>query len=258
MNQAQTRGLVPSRPTQGCFVTGTDTGVGKTWVALGLMAALRERGLSVAAMKPIASGCQRTSEGLRNPDAVRIMVQASQPLPYEWVNPYGFEPAIAPHVAAREAGVDITLDTVIAAYQKLVARAQFIVVEGVGGWRVPINDHQGVWDLARQLGDPVILVVGLRLGCINHALLTAETIVADGLSLAGWIANQIDPYYERAGATLDTLAVRIEAPMLAYIPWLESENVPVIASYLKGCLDQLIEAIPPQKIPCGPMAWLTG
>jgi dethiobiotin synthetase len=126
----------------------------------------------------------------------------------------------------------MTVETILAAHERLADRAGFIVVEGVGGWRVPLNERQGVWDLARHLGYPVILVVGLRLGCINHALLTAEAISTDGLDLAGWVANQIAPNYPRLEATLDTLRARLQAPMLAYIPWLDWEDMQTVASYL--------------------------
>jgi dethiobiotin synthetase len=221
-----------SRQARGYFVTGTDTGVGKTWITVGLMLALRDQGLNVVGMKPVATGCYQTSAGLRNEDAVKILAHSSQPLPYEWINVYSFEPAIAPHLAAREQGTEVTIEAILAAHERLADRAEFMVVEGIGGWRVPLNEQQGVWDLARHLEYPVILVVGLRLGCINHALLTAEAISTDGLDLAGWVANQIAPDYPRLEATLDTLRARLQAPMLAYIPWLDWEDMQTVASYL--------------------------
>lgn len=226
---------------RGLFITGTDTGVGKTWVTLGLIGALRAQGLTIAGMKPIATGCRQTPQGLRNEDVMRILEQTSLLLPYDWVNLYSFEPAIAPHLAAREAGVEISLENIIAGHERLANQAEFIIVEGVGGWRVPINDREGVWDLARRLGYPVILVIGLRLGCINHALLTTEAICADGVNLAGWVANQIVADYTPVEATLDTLTARLRAPMLAYLPWLEREDVQLIASYLRqGVVKQLV------------------
>jgi dethiobiotin synthetase len=221
------------RRRQGFFITGTDTGVGKTWVTLGLISALRAQGLRAAGMKPIATGCRHTAEGLRNEDVMKILEQTDLPLPYDWVNCYSFEPTIAPHLAAREAGVEISLENILARHARLADQAEFIVVEGVGGWRVPINNREGIWDLARRLGYPVILVVGLRLGCINHALLTAEAIRADGVDLAGWVANQIVAAYTPVQATLETLAARLQTPMLAYLPWLEREDVELIASCLR-------------------------
>ncbi len=191
-------------------------------------------------MKPIATGCRPSPEGLRNEDVVRILEQTNPPLPYDWVNFYSFKPAIAPHLAAREAGVEISLENILAGHERLADQAEFIVVEGVGGWRVPLNDREGVWDLAQQLGYPVILVVGLRLGCINHALLTAEAIRSDRIQLAGWVANQIVADYTPVEATLATLAARLPAPMLAYVPWLEEQDVRVIASCLRQGVIQAI------------------
>ena len=231
MHRAITKSIL-SRQARGYFVTGTDTGVGKTWITVGLMLALRDQGLNVVGMKPVATGCYQTSAGLRNEDAVKILAHSSQPLPYEWINVYSFEPAIAPHLAAQEQGVEMTVEAILAAHKRVADRAEFIVVEGIGGWRVPLNDRQGIWDLARHLEYPVILVIGLRLGCINHALLTTEAISTDGLDLAGWVANQIAPDYPRLEATLDTLSARLQAPMLAHVPWLDREDMQAVASYL--------------------------
>ncbi|MCW8828653.1 MAG: dethiobiotin synthase, partial [Gammaproteobacteria bacterium] len=178
---------------RGFFITGTDTEVGKTWCSLGLIARLRQQGHTVVAMKPVASGCAPTAAGLRNDDALKLQAQASVALAYETINPYAFEPAIAPHIAAELAGQRIELSTIVTSYRRLAAEAEISVVEGVGGWRVPLNDAQTVADLAGAIGLPVILVVGLRLGCINHALLTAESIRASGCTLAGWIANSVEP-----------------------------------------------------------------
>jgi dethiobiotin synthetase len=221
-----------SQQARGYFVTGTDTGVGKTWITVGLILALRGQGLTVAGMKPVATDCYQTPAGLRNEDAVKILAHTSQPFPYEWINVYSFEPAIAPHLAAREQGIEMTVEAILAAHKRVADRAELMVVEGVGGSRVPLNERQGVWDLARHLEYPVILVVGLRLGCINHAVLTAEAIRTDGLDLAGWVSNQIDPNYPRLEATLDTLRARLQAPMLAHVPWLDREDMQAVASYL--------------------------
>ena len=177
------------RPPRGCFITATDTGVGKTRVALGIMAALQAQGLSVAGMKPVASGCERGAQGLRNDDALRLAGQASVVAPYPVVNPYALEPAIAPHIAAGQAGVEINIDTIQACFKRLVANSEFVVVEGIGGWRVPLSGQSYVSDLAVALRLPVVLVVGLRLGCINHAVLTAQTMISDGIP-ADWMDRE--------------------------------------------------------------------
>lgn len=204
---------------RGCFVTGTDTGIGKTWVGCGLITALRERGHTVIGMKPVASGCQRTTEGLRNEDALRLQGVSSVKLPYESVNPYAFEPPIAPHIAAREAGVDIDFSRITEQAHQLAALADYLLIEGVGGWRVPLGREGDVAALAAALGLPVILVVGVRLGCLNHGFLTAEAILRDGLPLAGWIANPIDPQTERLAENLEALRAGIRAPCLGVMPF---------------------------------------
>jgi len=204
----------------GIFVTGTDTDCGKTEVSLGLMIALQRRGLGVLGMKPVASGCLATGAGLRNPDARRLLEQGSRPVAYELVNPYALAPPIAPHIAAGQAGIEIELDPIRAAYQRLAAQADWVVVEGVGGWRVPLGPSLSVSDLPLALDLPVVLVVGLKLGCLNHALLTAEGIRARGCRLAGWVANQVDPQMLVREENLATLAALIDAPCLGQVPTL--------------------------------------
>lgn len=200
---------------RGIFVTGTDTGCGKTEISLGLMAALQAQGQRVAGMKPVASGSDWTSAGLRNEDALRLQAQTGFETPYDLVNPYAFAPPIAPHLAAEEAGVSIDLDRITQAFQGLAAAADRVVVEGVGGWRVPLGPGISVADLPLRLDLPVVLVVGLRLGCLNHALLTAESILASGARLLGWVANQVDPEMERVEANVQSLVHRLPSPLLA-------------------------------------------
>jgi dethiobiotin synthetase len=196
------------------FVTGTDTGIGKTFASVALLRAHRAHARSAIGMKPIASGCRATPDGLRNEDA-EALIAASRPAPpYALCNPFAFEPPIAPHVAAREAGVEIVLAPIVAAFRTLTSRADRVVVEGVGGWSVPLSDSLMQSDLVRALDIPVVLVVGLRLGCINHALLSARAVVADKCTLVGWIANRIDPEMARADANLATLRERLGVPML--------------------------------------------
>lgn len=204
---------------RGFFITGTDTGVGKTLVAAGLLRVIAATGLRAVGMKPVASGASQTTTGLRNADALALQAASSTSPSYEDVNPYVFSPAIAPHLAAAEAGVTIELSRILTAYQRLCAEADVVVVEGVGGWQVPLTDGLQLPDLARALGLPVILVVGLRLGCLNHAQLSARAIREDGLIIAGWVANAIDPDFERRTGNLATLKRAMHAPLLGEIPW---------------------------------------
>ena len=182
------------------FVTGTDTGVGKTRIAIALCAAYAARRRPVAAMKPVASGCRQTHAGLRNEDAEALLAAMTVPAVYGDVNPYAFEPAIAPHIAAMEAGCPIDFGVLDGCYKRLCRQSDVIIVEGAGGWLTPLNDHETLADFAQLIGAQVVLVVGLRLGCINHALLTAQGISAVGLKLAGWVANTIEPDLQRAAA----------------------------------------------------------
>ena len=196
----------------GLFVTGTDTGVGKTRVAVALIHALRAQGLRVAAMKPVAAGC---APGKLNDDVSELLQAANVTADLRDINPYSFEPPIAPHLAAQQAGVRIELPVILAAYARLAAAADVVVVEGAGGWRVPLNEREEMADLAQALALPIVLVVGLRLGCLNHALLTAESIVVHRqLPWAGWVGNQIDPAMVCQAANLDALRARLPMPCL--------------------------------------------
>ena len=220
-----------SRP-RGIFVTGTDTEVGKTVVSLGLMQVLQDRGLKVAGMKPVASGCELTPDGLRNADALQLHQQSSVELDYAQVNPYALEPAIAPHLAAEAAGVEISLEHIEEAFRSIAAGVDFVVVEGVGGWAVPLNDHQTVADLALTLGLDVCLVVGMRLGCLNHALLTAAAIPQAGCRLAGWVANQLPPTMEALDANLNTLKEKLSSPLFGNVPVQDTPDVKTVARSL--------------------------
>lgn len=202
----------------GYFVTGTDTGVGKTRVTLGLMQRLQQQGRVVAAMKPVATGCELTPGGWRNADALLLAQQASVERDYALINPYAFAPAIAPHIAAQQAGVSIDTEKIINNYNILSKSVDCVLVEGVGGWQVPLNDEQTLAELARLLGLDVIMVVAVRLGCLNHALLTAQSIVAAGCTLAGWVANLLPPQLECAEENVKALKSRISAPLLGVLP----------------------------------------
>jgi dethiobiotin synthetase len=200
------------------YVTGTDTGIGKTRVSTALLHALRARGLRAVGMKPVASGCEATAAGWRNEDALALQA-ASDPVPaYEDLNPYALPLPLAPELAARDAGVQIDLARILAAHARLQVQADTLVVEGVGGWDAPLSATLRQVDVVRALDLPVVLVVGLRLGCLNHAILSARAIAADGCRLLGWIGNAIDPGMERREDQRPMLQARIPAPCLGWLP----------------------------------------
>jgi len=201
------------------FVTGTDTGVGKTRIAAALCVAYAARRKRVAAMKPVASGCMQTEDGLRNEDAEALLAAMTVRAAYGDVNPYAFEPAIAPHIAAMEAGCPIDFGVLDGCYKRLCRQSDVIIVEGAGGWLAPLDATRTFADLAVRWQLDVVLVVGLRLGCLNHALLTAEAIEARGLKLAGWVGNSVDPDFERREANTDTLRSRLAANCLGIFPY---------------------------------------
>ncbi len=211
----------------GLFVTGTDTGVGKTLASCALLHRLRAGGLRAVGMKPVAAGVEPSAEGPVNADVVLLRKASSWAAPIRLVNPYCFDAPIAPHLAAASAGVRIQIPPIVQAFQALSARADAIVVEGVGGFLVPLNERDDAGDLAAALALPVVLVVGMRLGCLSHARLTQQAIAARALRLAGWIANAIDPGMARFEDNLQALRDRFEAPLLGVIPY---RNAPDPAS----------------------------
>ena len=215
------------------FVTGTDTDAGKTVVTCGLLEAARIQGLTTLALKPVSAGCHQTENGLRNQDALALMAAMTLVLPYEQVNPLALAPAIAPHIAAEEAGVRMTLDRLVG-YSRgaLMRNNDLALIEGAGGWRVPLNPREMISGLAKALNTPAILVVGMKLGCISHALLTVEAILRDGVRLAGWVANQLDPDMGRCDENLETLRRMIPGPCLGVVPYLEDVRAGQIARYL--------------------------
>lgn len=216
------------------FVTGTDTGVGKTMVSAAILEAAKAAGNRTLGMKPIASGCDSTSEGLRNDDALMLQRAATEPLAYDLVNPIALEPAIAPHVAAVHAGRVVTADRLIGFCRGMQMRsADLLLIEGAGGWRVPLNDRETYSAVPRELGLPVILVVSLKLGCINHALLTAEAILNDGLVLAGWVANRSESVAMSCEQeTLSYLMDQLPTRCLGVMPWDENADPRTLSEHL--------------------------
>jgi len=221
---------------QGYFVTGTDTGVGKTLIACALLRAFARTGKSVVGMKPVAAG----REGGRWADAEALARASTVSAGTRVVNPYAFEPAIAPHIAAELAGLEIGLEPIARAYDELSGLADVVVVEGVGGFLVPLNATQTGADLAVRLGLPVVLVVGMRLGCLNHALLTRRQIEASGLRCAGWVANCILPDMPHLDGNIRALEQRLDCPLLGVLPFRQDLGAAQAASLLS--LEPLLEA----------------
>ncbi|MGH8219155.1 MAG: dethiobiotin synthase [Steroidobacteraceae bacterium] len=224
------------RAVRGLFIAGTDTAVGKTLVAVSIARALAARGLAVAAMKPIAAGAASTPRGPRNADALALAAAASVAAPYERINPYCLRLPVSPHIAAAEEGIAIEVAVIVQRFGELADGADCVIVEGAGGWLAPIGERQTLADVARALALPVVLVIGLKLGCLNHTLLTVRAIEADGLELAGWIGNAIDPDFDRAAQNLATLERRLGSP-LALVPHLERTVEPTVTRADTLCAD---------------------
>ena len=219
---------------QKLFITGTDTDVGKTLVACGLLHRARSQGLSTLGLKPVAPGCEDTGEGLRNSDALALQALCSREIAYEQVNPVALQSAIAPHIAAQEEGRRLSADRLIGFCRgALMTPADFSVIEGAGGWRVPLNERETLADVARGLDCAVVLVVGMRLGCLNHALLTAEAVHKDGLQLVGWVANILDPAMPRLEENIATLRRSLPAPCLGELPLLEDPTAEQASFHLR-------------------------
>ncbi len=216
----------------GYFVAGTDTGVGKTLISSALVYGFAQRGLRAAGMKPVAAGCV-LEEGVWLSDDVKSLRAASNvELPQSVLNPYAFEPPIAPHVAAKWAGERIALPKITSAFAAAQSRVDMLVVEGVGGFCVPLNEHEDTADMAVALGLPVVLVVGVRLGCLSHALLTAEAIRTRGLTLAGWVANHIEPGMLGAAENVLTLRERLGVPLISEVSFSAFADFRVVAGLL--------------------------
>lgn len=224
-----------SFPTQAfsCFVTGTDTEIGKTLVASALIHMQVARGWRVAAMKPVAAGAEWRDGRWCNEDVDALAACVSVKLPQEMTTPYLFKTPAAPHIAAALEGRVIERQHLMDCFQQVRAQADAVVVEGVGGFRVPLNENYDTADMAKDLGLPVVLVVGMRLGCISQALLTAEAISARGLSLMGWVANTVDPHMLYPQENIDAIAQRISAPLLGYLPRMKVADAATAAGIWK-------------------------
>jgi len=214
------------------FVTGTDTGVGKTLVSAALLHTLARRYARVVGMKPVAAGLEWVDGAWVSTDAMALRAASTVRVPPELDNPVALPDPVSPHIAAARAGRQVGVAELLAAQRALAGLADVVLVEGAGGWRVPLNDTETLADLARALAAPVVLVVGLRLGCLNHALLTAEAIRADGLTLAGWVANSIDPAMACRDENIETLRQRLHAPLLGVLPWSPAPDARLISLQL--------------------------
>lgn len=217
--------------TTAMYVTGTDTGVGKTVASCALLHALRARGLRAVGMKPVASGCERIEGAWRNEDALALVQASALRLEYALHNPYALPAATAPQLAARDAGVQVALPAIASAYAALRGQAEAVVVEGVGGWAAPLADGFEQAELARALQLPAVLVVGLRLGCLSHARLTARAVEADGIALLGWIGSTVDPDFDRLDDYLALLRDALPAPCLGVLP--HGDDPAAMASHLE-------------------------
>ncbi|MCL6414936.1 dethiobiotin synthase [Aestuariirhabdus sp. Z084] len=221
------------------FVAGTDTDVGKTLVTCALLNSAKEAGLKTLALKPVAAGCEATEHGLRNDDALQLQAHMTLNLAYDQVNPVALTAPIAPHIAAAQEGRRLTADRLVGFCRgAMMQPADLTLVEGAGGWRVPLNEREYLSRVPVELGLPVILVVGMKLGCLSHALLTAEAIQRDGLALVGWVANQVDVNMAAYQENLDSLRQRLPAPCLGTIPRLPSACAKEASTYLE--LDALL------------------
>jgi dethiobiotin synthetase len=225
---------------QGFFITGTDTGVGKTLISAALIHGFAQRGLAVAGMKPVAAGCSLESGALLSDDVAMLRAAANVALPMAIINSYAFEPPLAPHIAAQQAGEKIELAKIDAAFTQARAVTDVLIVEGVGGFSVPVNETQTMADVAVMLGLPVVLVVGMRLGCLNHALLSVEAIRTKGLKLAGWVANCIDPEMRSLAENIDTLRAMIAAPCIGIVHY-QPVSEPVVLAKMLDC-DRLLNS----------------
>jgi len=216
---------------QAYFVTGTDTNVGKTWATLALMTYFKQQNLSVVGMKPVASGCEKIDGEWRNSDALAIQENGSQFVDYSLLNPYAYELPISPHLAGKDNPAN--LETIFTHFQILQNVADVVIAEGAGGWYAPLNDNETIADLAKKLNVPIILVISIKLGCINHALLTVKAIKNAGLNCAGWIGVCNNAEFNCVDLTIQSLINLLPIPMLAQFPFLENADFDYLANQIK-------------------------
>ena len=222
----------------GIFITGTDTEIGKTRVACALLNILNKNDIKTVGMKPVASGAELVNNQLQNEDAINLINASTVKLPYGLVNPYVFKTPASPHIAASIDNQKIELDKITSCYREIESQSDFVIVEGVGGWLAPVNETQTVADMAEALQLPVIIAVGMRLGCLNHALLTAQHIQQNGLKLVGWIANSVDNNFSFLEENIKTLTERINAPLIAHLGF-DKKN---FASEYEDSISSLVKA----------------
>ncbi len=215
---------------QGYFITGTDTNAGKTWATIALMRYFKQQGKSVIGMKPVAAGCFMQDGQLKNEDALLIQENASVKIDYDLINPYAYELPVSPHIA----GINnpVKLATIVERFNTLKELAEIVLVEGAGGWYAPLNDHEDISDLAKSLALPVIIVVAIRLGCINHAKLTWQAIQHSGIPCAGWIAVCVDPDMLNRDENIHTIKTALNVPLLGVLPYLASADFDLLAGKL--------------------------
>ena len=219
-------------PARGCFITGTDTDIGKTSICLALVEVLKKNSYRVAAMKPVASGCEESVDGRRNKDALLMLQHTGSCHDYRTINPFALSLPSAPLLAAQHDGVEIEAGPILESFHILSENADVVLVEGVGGWHMQLNEDLWLSEVVKNLNLPVIMVVGLRLGCINHALLTAEAIAGSGCWMLGWIGNQIDPSYKDSDSTIALLSRLLAAPLIGSIPYVPQGNVEKMTGFL--------------------------
>lgn len=221
------------------FIAGTDTDVGKTVASKAILQAIASKGFTTIGYKPVAAGCERTEQGFRNSDALHLMQVATQEMPYEDVNPYALELPASPHIAAKHENVTIDYKVLSDKLEYLKTKADTVLVEGSGGWRVPVSDTDCLSSWVKKEKLPVVLVVGVKLGCLSHAILTAESIEADGLNIVGWVANRVNPGTEHYAEIIKVLESRIRAPKLGEIPYVPSAKRRELGKYIN--LEPLME-----------------
>ncbi|MDH5228771.1 MAG: dethiobiotin synthase [Gammaproteobacteria bacterium] len=226
----------------GIFITGTDTDAGKTVIAAALIHCMAQTGKRVVGMKPVASGAVQTNNGLNSTDLELLQSQSNVNFPLALICPYMFQAPVSPNIAAAQTGVTISLNKISECYQQVASSCDYVVVEGVGGWKAPLNHEQDVSDLVRHLNLPVILVVGLRLGCINHALLSLQSIRASQVPIIGWVANVLEPDMHSANEVMTTLCDRLSLPLIGHIPYFSQLSIEKIAALLN--LDPILNPAP--------------